>query len=33
MRKHGLPVDGWTDRPYEWLLERRLTHAVSDNRK
>jgi acetyl esterase/lipase len=33
MRKHGLPVDGWTDRLYEWLLERRLTSAVSDNRK
>ena len=33
MRKHGLPVDGWTDRLYEWLLGRRLTSAVSDNRK
>jgi acetyl esterase/lipase len=32
MRKHGLPVDGWTDRLYEWLLERKLTSAVSDNR-
>jgi len=33
MRKHGLPVDGWTDRLYEWLLERKLTSPVSDNRK
>ncbi|HUL83632.1 MAG TPA: alpha/beta hydrolase fold domain-containing protein, partial [Gammaproteobacteria bacterium] len=33
MRKHGLPVDGWTDRLYEWLLERKLTSTVSDNRK
>jgi acetyl esterase/lipase len=33
MRKHGLPVDGWTDRLYEWLLERRLTSAVPDNRR
>jgi acetyl esterase/lipase len=33
MRKHGLPVDGWTDRLYEWLLERKLTSPVSDNQK
>lgn len=33
MRKQGLPVDGWTDRLYEWLLERKLTSPVSDNRK
>jgi dienelactone hydrolase len=33
MRKHGLPVDGWTDRLYEWLLERRLTSAVADTRE
>ncbi len=25
MRKRGLPVDGWTDRFYDWLLERKLT--------
>ena len=33
MRKHGLPVDAWTDRLYEWLLERRLTDPVPDNRQ
>jgi hypothetical protein len=32
MRKLGLPVDGWTDRLYEWLVERKLTSPVSDNR-
>ena len=33
MRKQGLPVDAWTERLYEWLLERGLTRPVSDNRK
>ncbi len=31
MRKLGLPVDGWTERLYEWLLVRKLTSPVSDN--
>jgi len=25
MAKRGLPVDGWTDRAYEWLVARKLT--------
>ncbi|HUO66287.1 MAG TPA: alpha/beta hydrolase [Gammaproteobacteria bacterium] len=33
MRRHGLPVDAWTERFYEWLLERGLTNPLSDNRK
>lgn len=33
MRKRGLPVDAWTDRLYEWLLERGLTGPVSDKRR
>lgn len=27
MTKRGLPVDGWTDRFYEWLVARKLTAA------
>ena len=33
MRKQGLPVDGWTDRLYEWLLARKLTSPVSGDPK
>jgi len=27
MSRHGLPVDGWTDRLYEWLVARQLTNV------
>jgi acetyl esterase/lipase len=27
MRKRGLPVDSWTERLYDWLLERKLTRG------
>jgi acetyl esterase/lipase len=29
MTKRGQPVDGWTDRLYEWLLARELTRSVN----
>lgn len=29
MQPRGLPVDGWHDRLYEWLLARALTHSKS----
>ena len=28
MSKRGLPVDGWIDRFYEWLVARKLTRVV-----
>ena len=27
LTKRGLPVDGWIDRAYEWLVARKLTEA------
>jgi acetyl esterase/lipase len=32
MTKRGLPVDGWTDRLYEWLVARKLTSPVNPDR-
>jgi dienelactone hydrolase len=32
MAKRGHPVDGWTDRLYEWLLARELTRQVNPAR-
>lgn len=32
MTKRGLPVDGWTDRLYEWLVARELTRPVNPDR-
>jgi acetyl esterase/lipase len=32
MTKRGQPVDGWTDRLYEWLLARALTGPVNTDR-
>jgi acetyl esterase/lipase len=32
MTKHGQPVDGWTDRLYEWLVARKLTSPVNADR-
>jgi acetyl esterase/lipase len=32
MTKRGQPVDGWTDRLWEWLVARDLTRAVSPDR-
>jgi len=32
MTKRGLPVDGWTDRLYEWLVARELTRPVHPDR-
>lgn len=32
MTKRGQPVDGWTDRLYEWLVARKLTSRVTADR-
>jgi len=32
MTKRGQPVDGWTDRLYEWLVARELTRPVNPHR-
>jgi acetyl esterase/lipase len=32
MTKRGQPVDGWTDRLYEWLVARKLTSPVNPDR-
>ena len=32
MTKRGQPVDGWTDRLYEWLVARKLTSRVNADR-
>jgi len=32
MTKRGQPVDGWTDRLYEWLAARKLTNRVNADR-
>ena len=32
MTKRGQPVDGWTDRLYEWLVARELTRLVNPDR-
>jgi acetyl esterase/lipase len=32
MTKRGQPVDGWTDRLYEWLVARKLTSRVNTDR-
>jgi acetyl esterase/lipase len=32
MTKRGQPVDGWTDRLYEWLVARKLTSRVNVDR-